>query len=252
MAQRAFSLSAAWLVVLASSLQPTLAAAGDATTAAGAPEPASAGTGTIEGVVRYRADPGRAWPLSRYYVQKAKEGLLAESVVALEDPALTASAPAYAAQSHTIDQVNFQFVPETLAIRKGDQVRILNSDDALHNVMTLDGGSPFNANVPKGQEFAHTFERAGGLNEPVRLTCVFHGGMRAWIYVFDHPWFQLTGRDGQFRLANVPAGSYRLGVVHPAGKLRWHRTVEVRPAGKTRVEITLSPDDLIGATVKAH
>ena len=52
--------------------------------------------------------------------------------------------------------------------------------------------------------------------------------MRAWIYVFDHPWFQLTRKDGRFRLENVPAGEYTLGVVHPAGKLRQSRQIKVK------------------------
>jgi hypothetical protein len=143
--------------------------------------------------------------------------------------------------------VNFQFVPETLAIRAGDLVRISNSDEALHNVMTSDGGAPFNVNVARGQDFAHSFARAGGLKEPVRLGCVFHGGMRAWIYVFDHPWFQVTQVNGRFRFEQVPPGRYTLSLVHPAGKLRWHRDLEVKSDQPLALEIALSPDDAPGA-----
>lgn len=203
-------------------------------------------TGTVEGTVLYRADPKRPWPLSRYYIHSAKEGFLAESVVALEGPALATNAAPCSARNRTMDQVNFQFVPETMVIRAGDSVHITNSDEALHNVTTMDGGSPFNLNVAKSQELAHTFEHAGGLNAPIRLSCVFHGGMRAWIYVFDHPWFQLTERDGHFRLEKVPAGMCTLGVIHPAGKLRYRQQIEVKPNATVQVEIILSPDNLIG------
>jgi plastocyanin len=202
--------------------------------------------GAIEGIVRYRADAQRPWLRSRYYVQNAAGDALAETIVALDGPGLSAAAPPYTPRTFAMDQVNFQFVPETLAIRAGDSVRITNSDEALHNVMTPDGRAPFNLNIARTQEVTRVFERAGGLNEPIRLSCVFHGAMRAWIYVFDHPWFQLTGRDGRFHLDQIPTGAYALGLIHPSGKLQASRTIEVTSNHTTHVEITLSPDNLIG------
>jgi plastocyanin len=201
-------------------------------------------TGTIEGVIKYSPDSKRPWRFSRYYIQDAKNRFLAETVVALEAPGLSSVAPRPSPNKHTMDQLNYQFVPETLAIRAGDTVFISNSDDALHNVMTSDGGEPFNVNVVKGKEFVHTFNKAGGLEHPVRVGCVFHGAMRAWIYVFDHPWFQLTQKDGCFRLLNVPPGEYTLGVVHPAGKLRRTQHIQVKANETNSFEISLSPDDL--------
>jgi plastocyanin len=205
-------------------------------------------TGIVEGTVTYRANPKRPWQFSRYYIKNTRQGTLAEAVVALEGSGLAASAPPPAAEKRAIDQINFQFVPETIAIRAGDSVHIKNSDEALHNVMTSDGAESFNRNVSKGSEFARTFNRAGGLDQPIHLRCVFHGAMRAWIYVFDHPWFKLTEQDGKFRFLNVPPGTYTLGVAHPAGKLRWKQRVEVKSNEKSSLEIILSPDDLIRAS----
>jgi plastocyanin len=201
--------------------------------------------GEVEGTVRYQPDPKRPWKLSRFYIRDPKSALLAEAVVALEGGSNTKSSPEHAASTNTIDQLNFQFVPEVSAIRAGDAVRIMNSDEALHNVMTADGGKPFNVNVAKGKELTQTFDRAGGLEEPVRLGCIFHGGMRAWIYVFDHPWFKVTENDGGFSFQNVPPGKYTIGLVHPAGKLSWKREVEITRAQKTRVDILLSPDNSV-------
>ena len=212
------------------------------------PRVSAANTGNVEGVIKYVPDSQRPWRFSRYYVRNPKTGFLAETVVALERPSLSALAPEAAQNKCTIDQLNYQFVPETVVIRVGDTILISNSDDALHNVMTSDGGEPFNVNVVKGKEFAHTFTQAGGLEHPVRLGCVFHGAMRAWIYVFDHPWFQLTPKDGRFRLENVPVGEYTLGVVHPAGKLRRTQHIEIKPNQTTSLEISLSPDDLTTPT----
>ncbi len=202
---------------------------------------------TLEGTLSYQSDPKRPWRLSRYYMANPREGSLAEAVVALNGPTLGRSAGPPVGKTVTVDQVNFQFVPETVALRAGDSLRIINSDEALHNVMTSDGSKPFNVNLVKGQEFTRIFDQAGGLAHPIRLGCVFHGSMRAWIYVFDHPWFAVTGRDGRFRFEYVPTGSYTLAVVHPAGKLQYSRSLELKPRQSASVRVQLSPDDLIGA-----
>ena len=87
-------------------------------------------TGTVEGSIKYVPDLKRPWRFSRYYIQNPKNGFLAETVVALERPGLSSLASAPSPTKHTMDQVNFQFVPETLAIRAGDTVLISSSDDA--------------------------------------------------------------------------------------------------------------------------
>jgi hypothetical protein len=32
--------------------------------------------------------------------------------------------------------------------------------------------------------------------------------MFAWASVFDHPYFAVSGKDGSFKIANVPPGKY--------------------------------------------
>ena len=86
-------------------------------------------------------------------------------------------------------------------------------------------------------------QRAGGTRRPVVLGCIFHSQMRSWIYVFDHPQYQLTGTDGKFRLENVPPGEYRLEMVHPPGDLRVSRRIEIKAGQTLRVDIAASPDN---------
>jgi plastocyanin len=176
-------------------------------------------------------DPKRPWKFSRYYIEDAKRGFLAEAVVALDSPSLATGA-SEAPQSHTMDQINFQFVPETMAIRAGDSVRITNSDEALHNVMTLDGGNPFNVNVVKGKDFTRAFDHAGGLIEPIRLSCVFQGNAGLDLCVRSLL-VQSYAAGRRFRFGKR-AGGWARQVVHPAGTLGWNARIAVKPNQKRR------------------
>ena len=51
---------------------------------------------------------------------------------------------------------------------------------------------------------SQVFDRPG----LVTLRCDIHEHMRALILVLDTPHFVVTGEDGRFRLADVPAGRY--------------------------------------------
>ena len=178
------------------------------------------GQGTIEGVVTYRADPQRPWRYARYYIKQAKTGELAEAVVAIRGKGLSSAEPG-AASTVVIDQKNFLFLPETVAIHRGDAVKFTNSDQTTHNVHVVSDLAHFNVNMPGGGSHTVTFDQAGGLAQPLMVGCVFHSAMRAWIFVFEHPFYQVTQTDGRFRLTGLPPGEYELEMAHPAGELRW-------------------------------
>jgi hypothetical protein len=46
------------------------------------------------------------------------------------------------------------------------------------------------------------------------VTCDTHVHMRGYVLAFDHPYFALSGPDGEFRISGVPAGTYRLTLWH--------------------------------------
>lgn len=198
-------------------------------------------TGNIEGTVYYRADAARPWRYARYYVKSSKTGELAEAAVALR--ARPVSDEGRPPQVVAIDQENFQFQPETVVIRRGDSVKFSNSDQATHNVQTSGEIAQFNVNTPAGGEHTFRFERAGGTRQLATIGCVFHSNMRAFVLVFDHPWYTLTPPSGKFRLGAVPPGEYDLELVHPAGDLWWRKRVTVIAGQTTTIEIRLSPDD---------
>ena len=200
-------------------------------------------TGGVTGRVVYRADPKRPWRQGRYYL--GSDGELAEAVVALQGEALTDWPAADQPKTVTIDQADFRFVPESVAIRAGDRVRFTNSDAQVHNVSSNHRRYGFSNNMEPGQEFAERFARPVALSQPVVLGCLYHDSMRAWIYVLAHPFFQMTADDGKFQFDGLPPGKYRLLMRHPAGDLKANLPVEIK-AGKTlRLDIRVSPDDRV-------
>jgi plastocyanin len=202
---------------------------------------AVAQNGTVEGVVTYKSDASRPWRYARYYVKQPKTGELAEAVVAIRAKPVAESDRQ--PQTVVIDQQNFQFTPETVALRRGDSINFTNADQTTHNVQSSSDIATFNVNMPGGGEHVVRFDRAGGVRQPVTVGCVFHSAMRAYIFVFDHPWYQLTAADGRFRLTDVPPGEYDLEIVHPAGELRSRKRVNVKAGEVTQIDIRLSPDD---------
>ena len=206
----------------------------------------SSGTGSIRGIIRYAADPQKPWRLGRYYIRNSKSGELAEAVVAISKRGLTAPKEKREPVTVIVDQKDFQFTPETSAIRTGDRVRFLNSDNHAHNVKTTHPSHSFNITMPVGTEHAETFSVASGIVEPYRIDCALHSAMRAWVFVFDHPWYQVTAVNGKFDLSNVPAGEYRLDVVHPAGNLRHRQNVVVESGKAIDLDIALKPSSTSG------
>ncbi|HET7585142.1 MAG TPA: carboxypeptidase-like regulatory domain-containing protein [Gemmatimonadaceae bacterium] len=70
----------------------------------------------------------------------------------------------------------------------------------------------------------------------IEVTSDTHPWMRAWIRVFDQPYFDVTDRRGAFRLDSVPPGTYQLSAWHD--RLGTHtQTVTVRPGEETRVTV---------------
>jgi plastocyanin len=198
--------------------------------------------GGVEGTVTYQADRGAAVEVCAVLRQAGQERA---SWPRRWWPCGPSRSPIRArpAETVTIDQQNFQFTPETVVIRRGDSVRFTNADATTHNVQSSSEIATFNVNMPGGGEQTIKFDKAGGTRQPVQVGCVFHSAMRAFIFVFDHPWYQITSTSGRFKLADVPPGMYDLEMVHPAGGLTWRKRVEIKPGETLNVDIRVSPDD---------
>ena len=124
-----------------------------------------------------------------------------------------------------LDQKNETFVPYVLAVTVGSTVDFPNSDRIYHNVFSLSKAKRFDlGRYPRGQSRSVRFDRPG----VVRVFCEIHSHMSAFILVFAHRYFAVTGADGRYRIEGVPPGDYALAVWND-GEVRARR--EVRVAG---------------------
>lgn len=135
------------------------------------------------------------------------------------------------------DQKGCVYLPHVLGVQTGQQVEIRNSDNTLHNVHTLSEKNPsFNAGQPiKGHKLTKKFEKA----ETFRVKCDVHSWMGAYIGVFNHPFFAVTGDDGSFTLKGVPAGEYTVEAWHEKYGTKTMK-VTVPASGKQTVDFSYS------------
>jgi plastocyanin len=115
-------------------------------------------------------------------------------------------------QSVVLDQVGCIYRPHVISATVGQAVEIKNSDGTLHNVMcTPQNNSPFNIGTSQGDAIKRTFKEA---EFKVKLRCVMHPWMMAYVHVLDHPFHAVTQSDGTFTLKGLPPGDYELSVMH--------------------------------------
>ena len=132
-------------------------------------------------------------------------------------------------QRATLDQRNETFVPHVLAITVGTTVDFPNSDHTYHNVFSLSSTRRFDlGRYAAGRSRSVRFDRPG----IVRVFCEIHSHMSAFILVFNHRYFSVTGPDGRYQIARVPAGRYTL-VAWNEGSVRETRPIVVADDGST-------------------
>jgi plastocyanin len=112
-----------------------------------------------------------------------------------------------------IDQKGCHYDPHVLGVRVGQTLKLKNSDGLLHNVHALPKvNTPFNMAMPANRTEADTkFGKEEGM---FLVKCDVHGWMTAYVGVFSHPFFAVSGKDGKFSIAGLPPGTYEVEAWH--------------------------------------
>src|SRR6185437_4226295 len=135
----------------------------------------------------------------------------------------------------SIDQQGCLFVPRVVVVPAGGTVDFLNSDRLLHNIhATPKLNVSFNRTQPKGRTIPVTFAKP----EIVRINCDLHSWMVGWVVVAAHPYYAITGADGQFSFDNLPPGKYDIRIWHERlGTAQASATVSDQQPARVTVEM---------------
>src|SRR2546426_559493 len=145
---------------------------------------------------------------TRHYVVD-KEGGLANVFVYIKSGLTEKNFPT-PTDTPVLDQAGCEYMPYVMGVMVNQKFKIKNSDPAMHNVHALpkpgSGNAEFNFAQPlKDLVSEKSFPSP---EVPVKFMCNVHNWMFAYVGVFDHPFFAVTGKDGTFKISGVPNGKY--------------------------------------------
>ena len=176
------------------------------------------GTPKKEITIKMAADPRcaalhKAPVTTRHYVVGEGNGLA--NVIVYLKTGVEAKDYAVPSEKPLLDQEGCEYKPYVMGVRAKQTFAVKNSDPTLHNVHAtpkVSGNKEFNFAQPtKGMVTDTSF----AVEEiPVRFKCDVHPWMFAYVGVFDHPYYAVTDKNGNFTIKDVPAGTYAVEAYH--------------------------------------
>lgn len=170
----------------------------------------------------------------------APDGALQNVIVYLEGAPSAAGKEASLAAPVVLDQMGCRYLPHVVALQTGQTLRVQSSDPFLHNVHVLSTSNPaenFAELASAGNPSSSDLHFAQP--EIFQVKCDVHPWMRAWVGVFNHPYFAVTPADGSFRIERVPAGHFTL-VAWQERLGRLSQTLAVADGQSVNVELDYS------------
>jgi hypothetical protein len=125
-----------------------------------------------------------------------------------------------------LDRNGCHYKPRVVGLQVNQNLSIKNSDPTTHNFHpTPRVNLEWNWTQPNNSpDIVKRFTRAEVL---IPVKCNVHRWMRAWIGVFNHPFFGVSGEDGSFQIEGLPPGEYTI--------VAWHEDFGAK-TGKAKVD----------------
>lgn len=115
------------------------------------------------------------------------------------------------AREAEIEQKARKFMPIMTVVQTGAQISFPNNDTVRHHVYSFSPTKPFELKLYSGTPGSPIlFDKPG----TVVIGCNIHDQMVAYIQVVNTPYFAKSDDAGQARIADLPAGKYRLKAWH--------------------------------------
>ncbi len=115
-----------------------------------------------------------------------------------------------------IDAINCKFLPDVNAVRQGEVFKVNNKDAVMHNSQVYQkerGKIILNIPIPAEEvsDGAVHFQKNYKIYQ---MICGMHEFMQTWGYRVQNPYYSITGREGSFKIDNIPPGDYILHAWH--------------------------------------
>jgi plastocyanin len=135
-----------------------------------------------------------------------------------------------------IDQKGCWFRPRVLGIQVGQSLQVINSDPVTHNIHPM-------------AEVNRAWNHSQGAGDPpiarkfikpeimIPVKCNIHSWMHAFIGVLENPYFAVSQDDGKYEIANLPPGTYTIGVWQEKLGTQ-EQQVTIAPSGKAEANFT--------------
>ncbi len=165
-----------------------------------------------------------------------RNGSALENVIVWLEDARTGK-PLPFTRRYTLTQERCQLDPPVQAMVVAGTLNVNNADRTAHGTRFLRAGTGATIAVVHETDAGQTVPVEKVLLEPgrVEVRCDNHPWTRAWLQVFDHPYFGSTDEQGRFALDSIPPGSYRLMAWQPRLGTREQR-VTVTANGKATAD----------------
>ena len=165
---------------------------------------------------------------------------LANALVWIDDISAGKPFPDERRQTLTIDRCRFE--PRVMAVVTKSTINVFSKDKVAH------GARFFREGAEQPVETIHTVdegqivpsEKIAAQPGIVEVRCSEHPFARAYIAVFDHPYFAVTDAHGAFTIDGLPPGTYTVKVWHERLVKPVEQRVVVGPNGASRLDAALT------------
>ena len=157
-----------------------------------------------------------------------------------------------------IQAIDCTFAPYITIVRDHHKVEVVNMDPVMHDIQayeTSDLGARvlFNVPLPMSERLTKnellkkvTVKNRGGqvMTQQIKMRkgrnifvmqCGFHAYMESWGLVVEHPYYVMSGKDGNFSIPDIPPGTYKVLAWHPMVNREF--TVTIEPGKTTKLDI---------------
>jgi hypothetical protein len=148
------------------------------------------------------------------------------------------------ARRETLTIENCQIDPRVTAVVTKSTINIFSRDRVAHGPRFYrEGASEPIASlhtVDAGQVVPS--EKIASAPGIVEVRCDEHPFVRAYVAVFDHPYFAVTDEKGAFKIDGLPPGTYTVKLWHEGLAKPAAQRVVVGPNGTSRLDVALTLD----------